>query len=558
MAEQEKLEISLSRLGDVFQQTAEAIRVRGQTSNKLRATDFAAAILAIPSGGGSSDETLPYTINTLSTESFSDTILGSFILDQWYFYNGDSISEIIIEDENLINPLEIDKHNYYIKFTEDENDLILNIIAGDNVSINSISINDISLTLLSDFFKIRKFSTDNISVLSDLSIVIGGNFILNTNEYSDLLISNNDAYNGKLSEPLLTRYTVNYTLPSDPDYNTIFNSILGITDRESELRTFNSIYLTYDNLNLNANIVTGSNYYDLYIKDETDSEFTYMETYSVPQDDRPETLTLPIGKYLNTLYNPTMKFNVRGERYFDKFSNEISGVFPELADFQLITDSIQVPTYVEWNTAANVEYYNIYSYDVFLENKEFIERIDNTANILQFTDSTILSDLSVGAIGCEAVSSNYLIKPEICEFNRCRMLSFENLAPTYSFELDENGYYKTNSPKNVSKEYVLCKFSFYIDEVHDLILNCNIDSYTQANYAVIGKVDEELSLSYNISDDYGKLIRSFQYSSIRTFKSTISNILKGNHFIEIKFIKVNSSWSGNECFSFKPEFIRKG
>lgn len=126
---------------------------------------------------------------------------------------------------------------------------------------------------------------------------------------------------------------------------------------------------------------------------------------------------------------------------------------------------------------------------------------------------------------------------------------------SYGFPLT-NGWYTSNN-KGVNSSTALCRVTF------DLPVNCNI-TFTYINYAeatydfgVFSKVDTALSLTaWNSSSSGGdtttdagkeeRRLNTSAYNSSSQQTLTYSNVSAGEHFIDVKFSKDQSTASGND------------
>jgi surface protein len=131
--------------------------------------------------------------------------------------------------------------------------------------------------------------------------------------------------------------------------------------------------------------------------------------------------------------------------------------------------------------------------------------------------------------------------------------AYESLNTTYTFELNEDGYYQ-NTNQNKGSSYALCRFRFTITDPSLQVLKLTYLQSSEQNYdyGVIGKVDTALSKDTNDGTYYMKLYGK----TITTPESTvIEGLSVGDHFIDIKYKKDGSGDTGTDTFQIKVEVV---
>ena len=118
----------------------------------------------------------------------------------------------------------------------------------------------------------------------------------------------------------------------------------------------------------------------------------------------------------------------------------------------------------------------------------------------------------------------------------------------YGFAKKSNGYYESQN-KGVHNSYAICRVNFTVTATCDITFD--VINYAESNYdyAIFGKVDTALSLSYSADSTYEKSFKGLQSASV--VEVVYSGVTIGNHYIDIKFRKDNSGNSGNDSVQFK-------
>lgn len=129
--------------------------------------------------------------------------------------------------------------------------------------------------------------------------------------------------------------------------------------------------------------------------------------------------------------------------------------------------------------------------------------------------------------------------------------SVENLSTTYTFTLNDSGYYESGN-NGVNNSWSLCKLSFVMSETGDLefeIINSGESNY---DFGIFSQIDQTLTDSYTEDTSSTLVYKSYKgQSSTSPVTLTYSDISAGEHFITIKFRKDSSSSSGNDSLQFK-------
>jgi surface protein len=131
--------------------------------------------------------------------------------------------------------------------------------------------------------------------------------------------------------------------------------------------------------------------------------------------------------------------------------------------------------------------------------------------------------------------------------------TYESLNTTYTFELNEDGYYQ-NTNQNKDGSYAICRFRFTITDPSLQVLKLTYlqSSESGYDYGVIGKVDT--SLSKDTSN--GSYYMTLKSKTITTPESTvIEGLSAGDHFIDIKYKKDGSGNTGTDTFQIKVEVV---
>lgn len=120
---------------------------------------------------------------------------------------------------------------------------------------------------------------------------------------------------------------------------------------------------------------------------------------------------------------------------------------------------------------------------------------------------------------------------------------------TYGFSLNANNYYESNN-KGVQPSYAMAKLNFTTDGSYKLYLDCINYAETNYDFGILSEVDKTLQMSYTA--DSTNVKRSFKGSSSANVQTVdYGSIVKGSHYIYIKFIKDMSTSSNNDSLQFK-------
>lgn len=118
----------------------------------------------------------------------------------------------------------------------------------------------------------------------------------------------------------------------------------------------------------------------------------------------------------------------------------------------------------------------------------------------------------------------------------------------YGFAENSNGYYESQN-KGVSSSYAICRVNFTATNACDIVFDVINYAESSYDYAIFGKIDTALSLSYSADSVYQKSFKGLQSASI--VEVVYSGVTVGNHYIDIKFIKDSSGNSYNDSVQFK-------
>lgn len=130
---------------------------------------------------------------------------------------------------------------------------------------------------------------------------------------------------------------------------------------------------------------------------------------------------------------------------------------------------------------------------------------------------------------------------------------------SYGFALNANGYYQSEN-KGVDKTCAVCRISFSLPVSADITFQ--YINYAEATYdfGVFGNVDVALTTNYYPAGSGGATISETSYkkacntssdntSSVQTL--TYSNVSAGDHFIDVKYSKDDSTAANNDTLQFK-------
>ena len=120
---------------------------------------------------------------------------------------------------------------------------------------------------------------------------------------------------------------------------------------------------------------------------------------------------------------------------------------------------------------------------------------------------------------------------------------------TYGFSLNANSYYESTN-KGVNSSYAMAKLNFTTDGSYKLYLDCINYAETNYDFGILSELDKTLQMS-NTADSTN-VKRSFKGSSNTNVQTVdYGQIVKGSHYIYIKFRKDISVNSNNDSLQFK-------
>jgi hypothetical protein len=93
--------------------------------------------------------------------------------------------------------------------------------------------------------------------------------------------------------------------------------------------------------------------------------------------------------------------------------------------------------------------------------------------------------------------------------------SIENLGTTYSFNLNNNGYYESNN-KGVDSSFALCKVNITTTVDTEMYVDCINYAESSYDYGILSKIDTELTSDFNpdSADKYHKSFYGLQSPNI--------------------------------------------
>ena len=130
---------------------------------------------------------------------------------------------------------------------------------------------------------------------------------------------------------------------------------------------------------------------------------------------------------------------------------------------------------------------------------------------------------------------------------------------SYGFALNANDYYESQN-KGVNKSAAVCRVSFNLLAAATVTITYINYAEAQYDFGVFGNVDTALSTDYYAAGSGGATITDSSYKkacntssdSTSTVKTlTYSNVSAGDHYIDVKFSKDDSSASNNDTLQFK-------
>ena len=121
---------------------------------------------------------------------------------------------------------------------------------------------------------------------------------------------------------------------------------------------------------------------------------------------------------------------------------------------------------------------------------------------------------------------------------------------SYGFALNDAGYYESEN-KGVNSSYAICRVNFNIPYATTVYFDCINYAEGKYDYGLLGIVDTALALN-NSADS--SVYRSFYNEQSGSVKTVTYNMSAGEHFIDVKFIKDNTTHSNYDTLQFKVRF----
>lgn len=127
-----------------------------------------------------------------------------------------------------------------------------------------------------------------------------------------------------------------------------------------------------------------------------------------------------------------------------------------------------------------------------------------------------------------------------------------DISETYKFALNDNGYYESGN-KGVNGSWSLCRVTFNNEIDMDVTIDYISYGENAYDYGIFSKLDTSLT---NTATDDGatgsdKVEKNCKGEASADVKQLTYHIPAGEHFIEIKYRKDNSSNNGNDSLQFK-------
>ena len=128
--------------------------------------------------------------------------------------------------------------------------------------------------------------------------------------------------------------------------------------------------------------------------------------------------------------------------------------------------------------------------------------------------------------------------------------TIENLNTDYTFVQNYSGYYESNN-KGKDNSFAICKVNIYAPKDCTMYVDCINYAEQNWDYGILSNLNTTLELSKNADANYKE---SFKTKSMPTIQIVEYDVLAGEHFIYIKFIKDTSGSQNNDSLQFKIRF----
>jgi len=572
---------SIEHLVSIYQDVANAIRSKAGTSVTITPDDFAQQILAIPSGGGGSEEWVPYSINILNSVS-NTTILPTFSFTDDTYYLYDSEEEAFTQQDPT-KPIDTTNlgNNIFIRIIEGTtNDTILFTISDRKVLVN-FYLNDTPLEIVDDTFNEIKIKTSSKLVsLDNLTFKFDTLDFDKDTVYDDLLISNSDEANYYPTAILSRGAKASYDeLAKDADTNYVLDQILGINDPDEENRTFTALEnYSYDNLGtVSWDYKEKVDTYFIYLKANNDEEIylgqiantQYLEDSDSGSDSDGDfsynILNNPNANLSDFTTDDSLQLNVQctGFRFFDMDNyTTIYGPVGTINNSLVFNQDYTVASYTPIATQIGT-YFNTYnSVGDFVEKLEFQE---TSIPIEKFGDATIAKIITKENNKITSIPNN----SDISSFLNLSSFTYqvEVSQDDSVFTLGEDNWYISKNFNGIEVAlpgYAYAKIIFNSRKattVKLLFQQYTRDSFTSTVSTLVSKIDTTLSRSAD-ADASSLLFTTIEPNNTSPYDATKPgmpyaawlDIPAGESFITLKFRKQSTSYSGSyAALKFKVE-----
>lgn len=125
---------------------------------------------------------------------------------------------------------------------------------------------------------------------------------------------------------------------------------------------------------------------------------------------------------------------------------------------------------------------------------------------------------------------------------------------SYGFELNSNNYYESKN-KAYDNSYAICRVKLNLSTNAKVTFNCINYAESNYDYGLLGKLDTALTLSASADSNVAKSFKGSSQSDVQTF---IYTIRKGEHFIDVKYIKDGNVNKNNDTLQFTVEIQEIG
>lgn len=121
---------------------------------------------------------------------------------------------------------------------------------------------------------------------------------------------------------------------------------------------------------------------------------------------------------------------------------------------------------------------------------------------------------------------------------------------SYGFALNEAGYYESQN-KAFPSTYAICRVNFNVKQTSDIVFD--IINFAEAgyDYGLLGNLDVSLGLNIGADSNVKKNFQNSVDHSASVVHVTYAGVTPGRHFVDVKFIKDNSTNRENDSIQFK-------